>query len=240
MAAQTKFAECSHAASTLAYQTIVSMAAPSPRTVAATLCKTLATIGTVCVKDLAQCFADDDLKQMKISHIDEMKKYLSGLSDLVTESSLDKCLATKEAATAASTDEAAAGDTTSVEPEAEATTATAAGSSTNAVQKGSRSVATGEAADYDYSEEYLDYSRVMDRLHGAEATAAAGAAVNHEADVFLDLGSEEARPGSGEAGGRSTEAAERLQHVSSSSRGIHSVYSVILFVSTLLCYATIL
>ena len=238
MAAQKKFAECSHSASTLAYQAIVTMAAPSPRTVAATLCKTLATIGTVCVKDLAQCFADDDLKQMKISHIDEMKKYLSGLSDLVTESSLDKCLATKEASTASTTDEAA--DTTSVEPETEATTASAAGSSTNAVQKGSRSVAAGEAADYDYSEEYLDYNRVMDRLHGAEATAAAGAAVNHEADVFLDLGSEEARPGSGEAGGRSTEAAERLQHVSSSGRGIHSEYSVILFVSTLLCYATIL
>merc|ERR1712212_449982 len=57
------------------------------------LCKALTTIGTVCIKYLHQCFAEDDVKQMRKSHLEEMKTFLLRISEYkVTNNVFENCI----------------------------------------------------------------------------------------------------------------------------------------------------
>merc|ERR1719320_824109 len=60
---QTMFQTCSHSTATSVYQTIQEIT--SVKIISHKLCKALTTIGTVCIKHLYECFAEDDVKQMK-------------------------------------------------------------------------------------------------------------------------------------------------------------------------------
>merc|ERR1712106_702325 len=71
---QTKFQTCSHSTSTSVYQTIQDLT--SVKIISDKLCKALTTIGTVCVKHLNECFAEDDVRQMRKSHVEQMKAFL--------------------------------------------------------------------------------------------------------------------------------------------------------------------
>merc|ERR1711971_114717 len=85
-----KLGDCSHTISTEVYTNIQDLTSVS--TISAKLCTALSAIGTVCVKDLKQCFATDDLLQMRKSHLDEMKSFLLRISQgKVSENALDNC-----------------------------------------------------------------------------------------------------------------------------------------------------
>ena len=75
---QTKFQTCSHSTATSVYQTIQDIT--SVKSISDKLCKALTTIGTVCVKHLNECFAEDDVRQMRKSHLEEMKTFLLRIS----------------------------------------------------------------------------------------------------------------------------------------------------------------
>merc|ERR1719206_1633613 len=60
---QTMFQTCSHSTATSVYQTIQDIT--SVKIISHKLCKALTTIGTVCIKHLYQCFAEEDVKQMR-------------------------------------------------------------------------------------------------------------------------------------------------------------------------------
>jgi len=85
-----KLGECSHTISTEVYTDIQDLTSVS--TISAKLCTAISAIGTVCVKDLKQCFATDDLLQMRKSHLEEMKSFLLRISQgKVSENALDNC-----------------------------------------------------------------------------------------------------------------------------------------------------
>jgi len=87
---QTEFQTCSHSTSTAVYQAIHSLS--SAKLVANKLCKALTTIGTVCIKKLSECFAVEDLLQMRKSHLEEMKNFLLRISsEKVSDDALDNC-----------------------------------------------------------------------------------------------------------------------------------------------------
>ena len=87
---QEKLQTCSHTISTGVYNDIQEL--NSPKKISAKLCKALSAIGTVCVKDLNQCFATEDLLQMRKSHLEEMKSFLLRISqDKVKNNALDDC-----------------------------------------------------------------------------------------------------------------------------------------------------
>jgi len=87
---QEKLQTCSHTISTGVYHDIQEL--ESPKKISAKLCKALSAIGTVCVKDLNQCFATEDLLQMRKSHLEEMKSFLLRISqDKVKKTALDDC-----------------------------------------------------------------------------------------------------------------------------------------------------
>jgi len=85
-----KLGNCSHEISTKVYtdiQDLISVDAISSK-----LCKALSAIGTLCVKDLNQCFAPSDLLQMRKSHLEEMKSFLLRISkEKVPKDTLDNC-----------------------------------------------------------------------------------------------------------------------------------------------------
>ena len=90
MEIQTEFQTCSHSTSTAVYQAIHSLS--SAKLVANKLCKALTTIGTVCIKKLSECFAVEDLLQMRKSHLEEMKNFLLRISsEKVSDDALDNC-----------------------------------------------------------------------------------------------------------------------------------------------------
>jgi hypothetical protein len=65
---------CSHSASTEAYQKIRDV--QDENAVKKILCATLTIIETDCREDLEDCFSDDDIVMMTVSHMKEMKKFL--------------------------------------------------------------------------------------------------------------------------------------------------------------------
>ena len=66
----------------------------SSKLLAGKLCKALTDIGTVCVKHLGECFARDDVIQMKRSSLAEMKDFLIRIvNGKVKEDALDDCKA---------------------------------------------------------------------------------------------------------------------------------------------------
>merc|ERR1719250_364230 len=88
---QTMFQTCSHSTATSVYQTIQDIT--SVKIISHKLCKALTTIGTVCIKHLYQCFAEEDVKQMRKSHIEEMKTFLLRISEeKVAEDVFEKCV----------------------------------------------------------------------------------------------------------------------------------------------------
>jgi len=85
-----KLGDCSHAISTKVYTDIVDLT--NVKTIKTKLCKALSAIGTNCVKDLKQCFATEDLLQMKKSHLEEMQNFLLRISQgKVSADALDNC-----------------------------------------------------------------------------------------------------------------------------------------------------
>merc|ERR1719312_1366299 len=76
---QTMFQTCSHSTATSVYQTIQDIT--SVKIISHKLCKALTTIGTVCIKHLYQCFAEEDVKQMRKSHLEEMKIFFLRISE---------------------------------------------------------------------------------------------------------------------------------------------------------------
>merc|ERR1719318_2247946 len=87
---QTKFQTCSHSTATSVYQTIQDLT--RAKIISDKLCKALTTIGTVCVKHLNECFAEDDVRQMRKSHLVEMKTFLLRISQgKVTNNAFDNC-----------------------------------------------------------------------------------------------------------------------------------------------------
>ena len=87
---QTKFQTCSHSTATSVYQTIQDII--SVKSISDKLCKALTTIGTVCVKHLNECFAEDDVRQMRKSHLEEMKSFLLRIVlGKVPRNALDNC-----------------------------------------------------------------------------------------------------------------------------------------------------
>jgi len=91
MEIQTKFQTCSHSTATSVYQTIQDIT--SVKIISHKLCKALTTIGTVCIKHLYQCFAEDDVKQMRKSHLEEMKTFLLRISEeKVTNNVFENCV----------------------------------------------------------------------------------------------------------------------------------------------------
>ena len=85
-----KQSNCSHAISTQVYADIQDLTSVS--TISAKLCAALSAMGTVCVKDLNQCFATDDILQMRRSHLQEMKTFLLVISkEKVSSDALENC-----------------------------------------------------------------------------------------------------------------------------------------------------
>jgi len=89
---QQSFQNCSHEISTAVYE--ASLHIESSKLLAAKLCKALTDIGTVCVKHLRECFARDDVIQMKRSSLLEMKDFLIRIvNGKVEDDALDDCKA---------------------------------------------------------------------------------------------------------------------------------------------------
>jgi len=89
---QKQFQKCSHEISTAVYE--ASLELTSPRVITTKLCKALGDIGSVCVKHLRQCFASEDVRQMRRSNMQEMKEFLIRIVDgKVTSDALDTCKA---------------------------------------------------------------------------------------------------------------------------------------------------
>ena len=89
---QQSFQTCSHEISTAVYE--ASLQIESRKLLASKLCKALTDIGTVCVKHLRECFARDDVVQMKKSSLTEMKDFLIRIvNGKVEADALDDCKA---------------------------------------------------------------------------------------------------------------------------------------------------
>ena len=89
---QQSFQNCSHEISTAVYE--ASLQIESRKLLAGKLCKALTDIGTVCVKHLRECFARDDVVQMKKSSLTEMKDFLIRIvNGKVEADALDDCKA---------------------------------------------------------------------------------------------------------------------------------------------------
>jgi hypothetical protein len=56
------------------------------------LCNAFNIIGTVCVKHLSECFADDDARELSKLHLEEMKEFLLTIVlGKAPENALDNC-----------------------------------------------------------------------------------------------------------------------------------------------------
>ena len=85
------YQECSHSSAIVVYQGIIEMTDPNMDIIAEKMCKSLSKIGTVCVKPLSECYAIDDLKQIRKSYILEAKKYLLSFKRDMSADALDNC-----------------------------------------------------------------------------------------------------------------------------------------------------
>lgn len=87
---QNKFQTCSHSMTSQFYETSLDLT--NPRIIGQKMCDALITIETKCVPMLRQCFARDDVEQMKRSHMDEMKLFLVRIvKDKVGPIVIDNC-----------------------------------------------------------------------------------------------------------------------------------------------------
>jgi len=203
-----KLGDCSHTISTEVYTDIQDLTSVS--TISAKLCTALSAIGTVCVKDLKQCFARDEEKIRK-SHLEEMKSFLLRISQgKVSENALDNCKildytehVEEQLSQVTDVTESQSDTTTAVAPRARITTkTTTATTTTTTTTEGIVQVKGSRSAEFD-------------PVH------------NSEDDEDMEDDDEEEED-------TSTEAAERLhsRHSSSSSSrpAIHSVIILVLSV----------
>ena len=86
-----EYQECSHSSAIEVYQGIIEMTDSNVDIIAEKMCKSLSKIGTVCVKPLSECYAIDDLKQIRKSYILEAKKYLLSFKRDMRADALDNC-----------------------------------------------------------------------------------------------------------------------------------------------------
>ena len=212
-AVRKKVANCSHTISTEVYTDIQDLTSVS--TISAKLCTAISAIGTVCVKDLKQCFARDEEKIRK-SHLEEMKSFLLRISQgKVSENALDNCKILDytehvEDQLSQVTDviENQSDTTTIVAPRARTTTTTTATATTTTNTTTTESIVQVKGS----------RSAEFDPVHNSE---------DSEDDEDMEDEDEEDED-------TSTEAAERLhsrQSSSSSSRpAIHSVIILVLSV----------
>ena len=211
-AAQSEFQQCSHSTSTKMYEIILDLEQPKLETIVDTLCSGLSTIGTQCVRSLSQCFAESDLRQIRSSHLTEMKKFFMSFSPQLSPGSLDTC----KILDYTHTEEEEETTTTTVESE-ETTTHVPTTTTTDRIQSVERSIDDEDIYDYDYDyedeEDYQHYNAIKSIL-------------NTEATVHSDAADD------------STEAAERLQFTrsSSSSDSINKILSVIPVLVSLLLF----
>merc|ERR1711971_794947 len=209
-----KLGDCSHTISTEVYTDIQVLTSVS--TISAKLCTVLSAIGTVCVKDLKQCFATDDLLQMRKSHLDEMKSFLLRISQgKVSENALDNCKildytehVEEQLSQVTDVTESQSDTTTAVAPRARITTkTTTATTTTTTTTEGIVQVKGSRSAEFD-------------PVHNSE---------DSEDDEDMEDEDEEDEEDT------STEAAERLHsRHSSSSSSRPVIQSVIILVLSLL------
>ena len=220
VAVQTDFQNCIHSTSTVAYQAILDL--DDTAIISDKLCKAMSTIGTVCVKHLSECFADDDLSQMKRSHIEEMKKFFLGFSDKVTSDALDNCKIME--VTENSEDDSVEEETSEIIPETTTVKVPDTTTTEEIIQgKDSRSVETpGDNEDIDPYDSDYNYNNIEEILKGDDEDAAPINAVSNDENNFSDNNVNEA-----------TEAAERLHYITSSAtissnNVIHTVITLVL------------
>ena len=90
LAVQREYQNCSHSTSTAVYEATLAMEDPALLTSA--LCSALARIATACTDLLRQCFAEDDVLQMRRSSVGEMKEFLVRIvGGKVEDTALDPC-----------------------------------------------------------------------------------------------------------------------------------------------------
>jgi len=235
-----EYQECSHSSAIVVYQGIVEMTNPNLDIIAEKMCKSLSKIGTVCVKPLSECYAIDDLKQIRKSYILEAKKYLLSFKSDMSADSLDNC---KILDYTENLDETPLSDSLDiVNDDQDEVTETAettvtddlVTSTTERIQaKPSRSAELNSQEDpdtyaYDYAEYYKQYDISAEKF-------------NHDNDDATDDAINNAVHKDNSDGGEdaSTEAVERLhyrQASSSSASRSTVIHSVIMLVPSLLFF----
>jgi hypothetical protein len=86
----TAFHQCSRTVTTLAYQTVLELT--TSKEISEMLCQALANISATCPNLLQECFAPEDVDQLKSLHLLEMKDYLVKIArNRVTSKELEGC-----------------------------------------------------------------------------------------------------------------------------------------------------
>merc|ERR1712130_663087 len=87
---QQAFQTCSHTESTRAYDRILDM--EDGEEVRSVLCSTLNRIGSVCPRELEECFSPEDLARTTKNHLKEMRKFLLSFAEgKISEAALTGC-----------------------------------------------------------------------------------------------------------------------------------------------------
>merc|ERR1712130_132084 len=87
---QQAFQTCSHTESTRAYDRILDMG--DGEEVRSVLCSTLKRIGSVCPRELEECFSREDLARTTKNHLKEMRKFLLSFAQgKISEDALNGC-----------------------------------------------------------------------------------------------------------------------------------------------------
>ena len=232
----------------MVYQGIIEMTDPDMDVIADKMCKSLSKIGTVCVKPLSECYAIDDLKQIRKSYILEAKKYLLSFKRDMSEDALDNC---KILDYTENFDEMPISDSLDIISDDNEDKVTDSPETTvsndpvttaeRILAKPSRSAELESDEDldmYDYADYYKQYNINAETLHNEDDDddddddddATNNAVHKDNSDANFGRGEDV-----------STEAAERLPYrtASSSSRST-VIHSVIMIVPFLLFYATFL
>ena len=225
----------------MVYQGIVEMTDPNLDIIAEKMCKSLSKIGTVCVKPLSECYAIDDLKQIRKSYILEAKKYLLSFKQDMSADALDNC---KILDYTENLDETPLSDSLDIVSddrekvtETAETTVTDDPLTTERIQaKPSRSAELDSQEDpdtYDYAEYYKQYDIYAEKFNHDDDDYATDDAINNAVHKDNSDGNSD---GGEDA---STEAVERLhyrQPSSSSSSRSRVIHSVIMLVPSLLFF----
>lgn len=230
----------------MVYQGIIEMTDPNMDIIAEKMCKSLSKIGTVCVKPLSECYAIDDLKQIRKSYILEAKKYLLSFKGDMSADALDNCKILDYTENLDDMPVSVSLDIGSDEQEeeevttqrVETTEVTEDGTVTTTERipaKPSRSAELDTPVDldtYDYAEYYKQYDISAEERVNHDDDDATDNAINNAVNRDnSDLGGED----------MSTEAVERLPYrTASTSSGSRSavIHSVIMLVPSLLFFAS--